>query len=218
MGRLLTYIMESLLPKRDDVFFESFEFRLCVNVPIAALILFPLSLKRDMSSLAIAGVLSVVALFYTLLVLMVEAPFYYQEYVDKPETQIYAVKIDMNILTSFSLVFFAYTCQFALMPVYSELVRPSYRRIEKVVKRAIFVDFFFYILIACAGYFSMFNATSDVVIQREPLPGYDPDYTSLAASLAICFVLFAAFASSYNPSLNQFFLMYGAKADFSNKA
>jgi amino acid permease len=164
MGALLSYIMESLMPSNDQEFFQSFKFRLCVNVPIAVLILFPLSLKRDMSSLAFAGVLSVVALFYTMLVLIVQAPWYYQEYVDKPETQINAFKIDMNILTSLALVLGSYTCQFALLPIYSELVRPSYRRIEKVVRRAILVDFFFYMLISCAGYFSQFNYTSDVVI------------------------------------------------------
>ena len=70
----------------------------------------------------------------------------------------------MNLFTSFSLVFFAYTCQMSLMPVYSELIRPNYRRINKIVKRSILVDFIFYICIASAGYFSQFNAISDVVI------------------------------------------------------
>lgn len=76
LGELLAYMMEQLWPS-DTKFFETFEFRLCANVPIAGLILLPLSLKRDMSSLAFMGVVSVGALVYTLLVLMVEAPFYY---------------------------------------------------------------------------------------------------------------------------------------------
>lgn len=76
----------------------------------------------------------------------------------------HAFKFDMNILTSFSLVFFAYTCQMAILPVYSELVNPNYRRISKVINRALAVDVTFYLIIASAGYFSMFNATSDVVI------------------------------------------------------
>ena len=113
-----------------------------------------------------------------------------------------AFVFDANILTSFSLVFFAYTCQMSLMPVYSELVRPNYRRIKKIVYRALTVDFIFYAIISCAGYFSMFNATSDIVIQRPPLAAYDPDYTSLAAAAAICIVLFAAFPSNYNPCRN----------------
>ena len=124
----------------------------------------PLSLKRDMSSLAFAGVMSVGALLYTLIVLVIETPFYYQEYDDKPDTRIEAFIIDWNIFTSFSLVFFAYTCQMSIMPVYSELVRPDYRRISKIIYRALISDFIFYMVIASAGYFSTFNYTSDIVI------------------------------------------------------
>ena len=84
MGQLLSYLFEQILPERDDDFLESFEFRLIVNAPIAAVILFPLSLKRDMSSLAFAGVLSVASMVYTMLVLVVEMPFYYKEYRHMP--------------------------------------------------------------------------------------------------------------------------------------
>jgi hypothetical protein len=45
------------------------------------------------------------------------------------------------------------------MPIYSELIAPDYRRITKVVDRAIFIDFFFYLTIAVFGYFSSFNNT-----------------------------------------------------------
>jgi len=211
--------MEQILPERDDKFLDSFEFRLCVNVPIAGLVLLPLSLKRDMSSLAFMGIVSIVALFYTMLVLVIECPFYWKQYRHHADTKMQAFVIDANILTSFSLVFFAYTCQMALMPVYSELINPNYRRIKKIVTRALSVDLMFYILIACAGYFSTFNATSDVVIQRPPLPGLNPDYPALIAAFAICIVLFAAFPSNYSPCRNQFFLLcYPEKETFSNKA
>ena len=104
------------------------------------------------------------------------------------------------------------------MPVYSELVRPNYQRISKVINRAIFVDFLFYSLIASAGYFSMFNGTNDIVIQRDPLPNYSPDYTALAAAAAICIVLFASFPANYNPGRNMFFLLCFDSPEFSNKA
>ena len=124
----------------------------------------------------------------------------------------------MNLFTSFTLVFFAYTCQMSLMPVYSELVRPNYSRISKIVYRALTVDFIFYVLIGASGYFSMFNATNDVVIKRPALSSFSPDYTALGAALAICVVLFAAFPVNYNPCRNQFFLLIYKDADFSNKA
>jgi amino acid permease len=110
IGQLLSYFFKQVLPLGDEDFIDSFEFRLLVNGPIAGLILLPLSLKRDMSSLAFAGVLSVAALTYTLVVMSVETPFYWNEYKNAPQTIIYAVKFDWNILTSCSLVFFAYTC------------------------------------------------------------------------------------------------------------
>ena len=47
---------------------------------------------------------------YTLLVLLIEQPFYWEEYRNKPETVIHVAKLDMNLFTSATLVFFAYTC------------------------------------------------------------------------------------------------------------
>ena len=95
----------------------------------------------------------------------------------------------------------------SLLPIYSELVTPNYRRIKKVVYRALILDAFFYYLVAGAGYFSMFNATSPVVIERPALPGFDPDYACILAAVAICIVLCAAFPANYNPCRNQFFYL-----------
>ena len=107
-----------------------------------------------MSSLAFVGVFSVAALTYTLFVLLIETPFYYNQWHNKPLIETRAIVLDWNIFTSCSLVFFAYTCQMSIMPVYSELVKPNYRRIKKVIIRALLTDFVFYLLIANAGYFS----------------------------------------------------------------
>ena len=213
----MQYFLEGLLNHEVD-FFSTIEFRMVVNAPIAGLILLPLSLKRDMSSLAFAGVASLGALTYTLIVLIVETPFYYKENKNKPWVDIKPVILDWNFPTSCSLVFFAYTCQMSLLPIYSELVAPNYRRIKKVVNRSLAIDAFFYYLIASAGFFSMFNATSDVVLERPPLPSFDPDYFTLAAAVAICVVLFVAFPMNYNPCRNQFFLLAFNQREFSNKA
>ena len=127
-------------------------------------------------------------------------------------------KIDFNLLNALSITFFAFTCQMSLLPIYSELVAPNYRRIKKVVYRALILDCVFYYVIACAGYFSTFNATSPVVIERPALSGFDPDYFCLFAALAICIVLCAAFPANYNPCRNQFFYLVYNEQNFSQKA
>jgi len=114
-------------------------------------------------------------------------------------------KIDWNILSSMSIVFFAFTCQMNLLPIYSELVNPNYKRIQKVIYRSLILDCVFYYIIASAGYFSTFNNTSPVVIERPALPGFDPDYATLLAAVAIVIVLSAAFPANYNPCRTMFF-------------
>ena len=46
---------------------------------------------------------------------------------------------------------------------------PSKRRIYKVIDRAVLIDMTFYLIIAFTGYFSNFEKTSKVVIERDPL-------------------------------------------------
>ena len=195
IAELIQYICTSF--DMDEKFVESITFRCIINIPIAVIILFPLSNMRDMSSLRYAGVASVVALTYTMIVLIVECPFYYKEY--ESTSIVHVVKLDINFLSGLSITFFAFTCQMSLLPIYSELVAPNYRRIKKVIYRALGLAGFFYYLIASAGYFSTFNDTSPVVIERKALPSFDPDYFCLLAAVAICIVLFAAFPVNYNP-------------------
>jgi len=123
-------------------------------IPTSAFILFPLCLKKDMSAFRYISIASIVALIYTGIVLLAELPAYYKEF--KPTADIKPIYVDLNLFTGCSMTFFAYTCQIQLLPIYSELVDPSYRRIKKVINRSITVDVLFYFIIACAGFFSMF--------------------------------------------------------------
>jgi amino acid permease len=90
--------------------------------------------------------------------MIIETPFYYQQNIEKAE--IFACVIDWNIFTACSMTFFSYTCQVQLMPVYSELVNPNYKRISKVINRSMVTDMIFYMVIAGSGYLSTFNSTS----------------------------------------------------------
>ena len=129
-----------------------------VNIPAGYLVLFPLSSLRDLSALRYAAVASLLALTYTGIVLLVELPYYNKLY--KPKSVVKIAVFDWNFLTASAMVFYSFTCQMQLLPIYSELVSPSYRRIKKVVVRAFIVDLMFYVIIASAGYFSTFNYTN----------------------------------------------------------
>lgn len=67
-----------------------------------------------------------------------------------------------------------------LLPIYSELINPVERRIKKVISVSVVVDVAFYVIIAAAGYFSTFDHTAKIVLDRKPLHG-GRDYAILIA-------------------------------------
>jgi amino acid permease len=139
----------------DDEFFGGWKWRAIEGIPVAALILLPLSMKKDMSDFRHISVISIFALAYTGIVLLVELPDYYTYY--HKITHEFAAWFDWNFFTGASITFFAYTCHVQLLPIFSELVNPNEKRIKKIVSRSILVDLGFYVTIALAGYFSTFD-------------------------------------------------------------
>jgi len=109
---MIGYVSEML--GADAKFVDTIGFRALVGGPATLLCFFPLSLLRDMSAFAVGGLLSLVALFYTALVMVIETPFYYKQNIDNKgpykNVKIYAAYMDWNFFSSAAITFFAYTC------------------------------------------------------------------------------------------------------------
>ena len=60
----------------DPDFYDNMKFRALQSIPTAALFLFPLCMIRDMSGFRYVSFASIIALFYTGVVLLVELPGY----------------------------------------------------------------------------------------------------------------------------------------------
>ena len=131
--------------------------------------------------------------------LIIELPCYIQKNY-YPGRAVPAI-IDIDFFTQAAKTFFAYTCQVQLLPIYSELVNPIERRIKKVITVAILIDVLFYLVIAAAGYFSMYEKTNAIVLDRPSLNG-TRDYAILVAVVGIIVVLFVAVPVNYNPFRN----------------
>ena len=204
-------------PENDFEFFDTWEYRAMQAIPTAVFILFPLSMIKDMSGFRHISVVSIFALIYTGIVLICELPDYIKAYRGDPEVKIELACFDWNFFTGASITFFAYNCHVQLLPIYSELVNPNERRIKKVVARSISIDVLFYATIALAGYFSTYNKTPKIVLDRS-IPGDDtPDLFLMLAQLGILLVLFVAVPVNYNPSRNQVFYIFFGRDSFSDK-
>jgi amino acid permease len=167
-----------------------------------------------MSALRFVNLASLGALVYVGIVLISELKSYFSEFSGKYERV--AAFIDLNLFTGCSMTFFAYTCQIQLLPIYSEMVNPQFPRIAKVINRAISIDFLFYFIIAASGYFSQFDHTAKIVLERELLPGQDHDYFLLVGVVAVIVCVISAFPMNFNPFRQHFFDVVFGRDEFSN--
>ena len=63
------------------------------------------------------------------------------------------------------------------------------------------VDLTFYLVIACAGFFSQFDKTAVIVLERDHIKGDDRiDYAILLAIIAVIMSITVAYPVSYNPT------------------
>jgi amino acid permease len=193
-------------------------FRALVNIPLDILVVIPLSSMRDMSSLSFNSKLTVLALFYCAILLIVELPWYNREYKQMENYKETVFLLDYNFFQACAMTFFAYTCQVQLLPIFSELVRPSYNRIKKVVVYSFIIDFIVYATVASAGYFSTYNYTNPIVIYRTPLPNYDPDYSMIVCAVGILVVMINCFPVNFNPWRQAVFVFILKNPNFSKKA
>lgn len=184
-------------PTFDDKV-DSTWFAVAQSAPMAFLLLL-VSLKRDMSAFRYASVISILCLIYTAVVLIVEMPEYISYHKEKKDVEVEPIYWNLDLFTGASMCFFAFQCQVQLLPIYSELVNPIYRRIEKVVNRAVSVDFFFYLLVSVAGYCASFSDTATIVLERKTLDG-KPDYACLIAIFGVMLSMVVAFPCGYNPA------------------
>jgi hypothetical protein len=83
------------------------------------------------------------------------------------------------------------------------------------VTRSVIIDFLFYATIALAGYFSTYNKTPKIVLDRS-IPGDNtPDPFLMLTQLAIVMVLLVAVPVNYNPFRNQIFYVFFGRDNFS---
>lgn len=77
------------------------------------------------------------------------------------------------------------------------------------------LDMAFYLMIGGAGYFSQFNSTSQIVVERPPLSGKQVDYFMLIAALGIALIMVMSVPVNHHPFRSVVFTIFLKKEDFS---
>lgn len=175
------YDYESMLTFLSDTYWSEIWVKLCVNFGVGIIIIFPLCLITDMKKLNVSSTIGVFTTLFIFLVVLVQFPFYFIEYLEKEykaddestHINIYHVERgftkQLQFLQAFALFFFCFTGHNGLLPALEHLENPTPARRAKLYNIAIAMDMLIYLVIALCGYLSVPVQVVDIVFERKRL-------------------------------------------------
>jgi amino acid permease len=177
----LCYVFFGLEKTKTNYFYILLVCMFCIQIP--------LNLLQKISALQYASIVGTIAILYSIIVIIFEMPFYLIDFLQRGDSFTLFVPINWNYLDSFSIFMFVFGTHNAIFQVFNELRQPTLERCQKILNRSFLFEFVLYILTAFAGYFSTFDKTPDIFLERPDLENFKPDYFVKFSKLTlfICF-------------------------------
>ena len=215
---------ETFIDYRNQYWQEKPYLKFPIMFGLAALV-FPLCLLKDLSKMRIPSLIGVLALVYSIIVVIIESFFYIiNENNDKISemnwidiTQAFHVKDGIPFFGGIATVFYLYSCHAGAFPVYKTLKNNTTKRINKVFWRSILLDIIVYILIATASFLTSPIDSPDLILYRPNLKGFDPDYFILLAKIGLIFNTFFSTPANYEVFRLSFFELVWGNTEITNK-
>ena len=165
----------------------------------------PLCLLKDVSKMRIPSLIGVLALVYSIIVVVVESFFFlFNEHKSKVGdmnwiniTRAFSYKEGIPFFGGISTVFYLYSCHAGAFPVYKTLRNNTTRRIKKVFQRSILLDVCIYFFIAAASFLTSPFKEIEIILYRENLSGFKNDFFILIAKIGMIFNLFFSTPANY---------------------
>ena len=185
---------------------------------------FPLCLLKDISKMRIPSLIGVLALVYSIIVVIIESFFYIiNENNDKigkmnwiDITRAFHLKDGIPFFGGVATVFYIYSCHAGAFPIYKTLENNTTRRIKNVFRGSILLDLLVYLFIAASSFITSPLESPDLILFRPNLKGFDPDYFILVAKVGIIFNLFFNTPANYAGFRLSFFELVWGNTNITN--
>ena len=208
---------ESFIDFKDHYWRETKYLKFPIMFGVTLLVL-PLCLLKDISKMRIPSLIGVLALVYSIIVVVVESFFYlFNEHWDERNEmnwynpkRAFSYEEGIPFFGGLSTVFYLYSCHAGAFPVYKSLRNNTTRRIKKVFQRSILLDICIYFCIAAASFLTEPFDKIDIILYRDNLKNFQKDYFILIAKIGIIFNLFFSTPANYAAlRLSVFELIWG---------
>ena len=105
------------------------------------------------------------ALFYTVLMSIVETPFYLMKNFSYEKVKLFDLNI--NVFKFICLYFFSYSTHNAILNVINEIREPTEKKAMKIIKYSYIIEVMTYVLVLFSGYFSTLDQTKEIFVDRD---------------------------------------------------
>ena len=208
---------------KEEYWSQKLYLKFPIMLGIAALV-FPLCLLKDISKMRLASLFGVLALVYSIIVVIIESFFYlFNENWDKIGemnwiniSNAFSLEAGVPFFGGISTVFYIYSCHAGAFPVYKTLRNNTTRRIKKVFRRSIILDICVYFTIAAASFITSPINPPELILYRPNLSGFNPDYFILIAKIGIICNLFFSTPANYAGFRLSFFELIWGNANLTN--
>lgn len=182
-----------------------------------SILLIPLCLLKDISKMRFASMLGICSLCYTIIVIIIESPWFYLDYrnnkykKDEPKTHANWFDLskgftsELNFFTSIATVFFIFACHQGAFPVYKSLKNNNEKRINKVFFRSICLILIIYLFVAICGFITDPLSEEPLIIFRKSI--FKNDIFMNIAKIALALDLYLSIPTNYNSFRASFFLL-----------
>ena len=202
---------------KDDYWRKNLYIKLPVMAGVALLV-FPLCLLKDVSKMRFASLIGVLALIYSIIVIIIESFFFLrlENWNNLNEMNWFDIRKAFSktdgipFFGGIATVFYIYSCHAGAFPVYKTLRNNTTRRIKKVFRRSILLDIIIYTFVAAASFITAPIKAPELILYRENLTKFDPDYFIIIAKVGIIFNLFFSTPANYSGlRISLFELIWG---------
>ena len=190
-----------------------------VLVPLNIL-LFPLCLAKDIGKMKFFGVFGIISLAYTIIVLIIECPFFWSYYMKnvyvKEDKSTHANWVDitrafnsnLDFFTGFATIIFSYANHQGALPVYRTLKTDDLNVMNKVLRRSIILTIVIYFATFISSFLTTPLKSEDLIIFRESI--FHNDIFMNIAKIAIILELFFLIPGNFNSMrCSVFHLLFG---------
>ncbi|OQR81917.1 sodium-coupled neutral amino acid transporter [Thraustotheca clavata] len=182
----------------DDSFFAQ---RWVLMTIFCFVIMLPLSLLKDISSLQFSSMLGVFSIIFLVLAVAIRSIMIANENGLATNLQ-WGLNVSdgPNFMLSVPIVMFAFTCQVNVFSIYAELQNPCIERMSKVAKRATSVSVTIYLVVGLIAYLAFGSTLSDPEHKGNILLSFALNDTLIAISrAALTFTVAVAFPLNIFP-------------------